>query len=227
MPTTKDIQLALAKRGFDTGLPDGVWGRRTIAAVKGFQAKIGLTPDGIAGTRTLTALFPLDTAPIAMDPPWILEARRKMGLHEGRDRTALMAWLISDSKTLGDPSRLPWCGDFVETCIALTLPGEPMVANPYFATNWAKFGRELARPSIGAILVFFRNGGGHVGFYVGEDDFAFHTLGGNQRNEVCIVRVAKDRLVNRGGIRWPSTFPLPTTGPVKRTLAGSLSQNEA
>jgi hypothetical protein len=28
-----------------------------------------------------------------------------------------MDWLKRDGRSLGDPSKNPWCGDFVETCI--------------------------------------------------------------------------------------------------------------
>jgi uncharacterized protein (TIGR02594 family) len=223
----REIQAALSRAGFTTAI-DGAWGRKSIDALKAFQKAKGLLVDGLIGPKTLAVLFP--DAPRATsalaEPVWVVEARRKMGLHEVKNRSALMAWLRSDGSTLGDPSKLPWCGDFVETCIALTLPGEPMVTNPYYALNWTKFGRPLSRPSIGAVLVFWRDGGGHVGLYVGEDQFAYHVLGGNQDNGVSIVRIAKNRLA-KDGIRWPSTVALPTTGPVVRTLAGSLSTNEA
>jgi len=51
------------------------------------------------------------------DLPWMVEAKKVMGLHENRDRAVLAKWLKSDGKTLGDPSKLPWCGDFVDTAI--------------------------------------------------------------------------------------------------------------
>ena len=35
---------------------------------------------------------------------------------------------------------------------------------------------------LGDILTFKRNGGGHVGLYVGEDKDCYHVLGGNQGN---------------------------------------------
>jgi hypothetical protein len=44
------------------------------------------------------------------------------------------------------------------------------------------------------VLVFVRNGGGHVSLYGGEDGSAFHVLGGNRSDRVCVVRVAKGRI---------------------------------
>lgn len=54
--TILEIQGRLAALGFDPGPLDGVRGRLTIRAIKAFQAKNGLTADGIAGPRTMAAL---------------------------------------------------------------------------------------------------------------------------------------------------------------------------
>lgn len=146
--------------------------------------------------------------------PWITEGKKVFGLHEIKDNAKLRAWLKSDSKTLGDPKALPWCGDYVETCIKLALPAEKFVGpvgdNPYWARNWALFGKEV-KPCYGAIGVFVRNGGGHVGFLVGEDATDWYVLGGNQSNTVSITRIDKTRMI---ASRWPNSYkhthvPLP------------------
>ncbi len=116
------------------------------------------------------------------------------------------------------------CGDFVETCIALTLPDEQMVVNPYYALNWLKFGVALTTPTLGCILVFQRPGGGHVGFYVGETATHYRVLGGNQSDRVTdSALIAKERCK---GFRWPATAPLPTTGRTQ-VSGGTVSHNEA
>ena len=38
-----------------------------------------------------------------------------------------MDWLKRDGRSLGDPSKHPWCSDFVETCIRMGLPDEPLL----------------------------------------------------------------------------------------------------
>ncbi|WP_342163092.1 TIGR02594 family protein [Methylobacterium sp. SD21] len=223
----QSIQRALLARGYDLGKAgaDGIWGRASIAAAKAFQKASKLEVDGVVGEKTLAALgLSTAAAPASPPPVWIELARTKMGLSETRNNAELKAFLKSDGNTLGDPAKLPWCGDFVETCVALTLPDEHMVANPYYALNWLKFGRELKEPAVGAVLVFKRTGGGHVGFYVGERKDAYRVLGGNQGNSVSETWVLKSRCA---GIRWPETAPLPTAGRVASAAAGAVSTNEA
>ena len=50
------IQNVLKKKGYYTGAVDGIFGSRTLTAVKKFQKDAGLTADGIAGHKTLKAL---------------------------------------------------------------------------------------------------------------------------------------------------------------------------
>ena len=50
------IQTKLKRWGYYTGSIDGIYGSKTLEAVKYFQRKNGLTADGIAGTKTLQAM---------------------------------------------------------------------------------------------------------------------------------------------------------------------------
>lgn len=50
------IQTKLKRWGYYSGAIDGIYGSKTLAAVKWFQSKNGLTVDGIAGTKTLQAM---------------------------------------------------------------------------------------------------------------------------------------------------------------------------
>ena len=50
------IQTKLKRWGYYNGVVDGIYGSQTLAAVKYFQRKNGLTVDGIAGTNTLRAM---------------------------------------------------------------------------------------------------------------------------------------------------------------------------
>ena len=50
------IQEKLKRWGYYNGSVDGVYGSKTLSAVKAFQRKNGLTVDGIAGQKTLSAM---------------------------------------------------------------------------------------------------------------------------------------------------------------------------
>ena len=105
------IQSGLDKLGHSPGTIDGHWGVRTARALRQLIAANGraasISPQG-----------PL---------PWITEAKSALGRNEARDRSWLMDWLKRDGRSLGDPSKNPWCGDFVETCIRMGLPDEPLL----------------------------------------------------------------------------------------------------
>jgi uncharacterized protein (TIGR02594 family) len=146
-----------------------------------------------------------------MNLPWIEAAEKVLGLHEIHDIEALSRWLRSDGKTLGNPAKMPWCGDFVDTAITKALPREPrpgaLGVNPYWALNWNLFGVPCGE-DYGAVVTFKRPGGGHVGFLVGvsEDGQFYLVLGGNQSNKVSRTWVAKARCQAR---RWPATYRNP------------------
>jgi uncharacterized protein (TIGR02594 family) len=232
-------QRRLIAHGFNPGMVDGEWGRRTLNATIAFQNARGLPAGGQLNSVTVQALrSEPGGVPPARKPaeppkqdlldkfPWIRLALRKKGLHEGRDNADLRKFLKSDGSTLGDPARLPWCGDFVETCIAVTLPEAVVPVNPYLARNWLKFGQTVD-PCFGAVMVFWRGSrsgtSGHVGFYYSEHNDVFNILGGNQRDSVSVTSLKKNRFL---GARLPNVG-----GPYPRhvvTKSGdfALTENE-
>lgn len=202
----KWLQKRLHHHGFNPGVIDGIWGRNTRNALIEFQRDNGLRADGITNNPTIRALRAAHPEPAPPKHlleafPWMELALRKKGLHENDDNRDLKKFLHSDPKNKYqlDPAVTPWCGDFVETCIGLTLPTAILPSNPYGARNWCKFGRTVD-PCFGSILVFWRvsinSWKGHVGFYYSEDDTNYQVLGGNQNNQVCIASYRKDRLLS-------------------------------
>jgi uncharacterized protein (TIGR02594 family) len=232
MTSVLEIQKRLKELGFDAGPLDGLRGRQTINAVKKYQESMHLEADGIAGPLTLRALFggsPLKPSQSPDATPWLDTAYRMRNMHEVIHNAKLREFLKSDGATVGDPAKIPWCGDFVQTCVALALPDEPLPQNPYGAINWLKFGK-ATEPKKGAVLIFWRGSQagwqGHIGFYVGEDATHFHVLGGNQSNAVTISRIAKNRL-REGGVRWPKTaIDLETGAVIADGSALSETKNE-
>jgi len=86
-----------------------------------------------------------------------------------------------------------WCG--LAAAVVAKRAGKELPPNPLWALNWATFGHKVTNGAkLGDILVFKRNGGGHVALYIGEDDECYHCLGGNQSDTVNIVRKPKNRV---------------------------------
>ncbi|HSF96820.1 MAG TPA: TIGR02594 family protein [Thermohalobaculum sp.] len=101
---------------------------------------------------------------------------------------------------------IPWAGLFAGWVVSRAVPDETLPANMLQNRSWTKFGVETDSPQPGTIAVFWRGSPdgwqGHVGFYVDEDEKAYHILGGNQSNSVSVSRLAKDRLLS---FRVPET----------------------
>ena len=118
---------------------------------------------------------------------------------------------------------VPWCGLFA--ALVTKRAGKTPVDAPLWARNWSKFGVASPTPGLGDVLVFIRDGGGHVGFYIAEDQTAYHVLGGNQSDAVTITRVAKARCV---AARRPIYTNIPkSVKPYIIAADGALSSNEA
>ena len=231
-----EIQLALEARGFDPGPRDGIRGRRTIAAIKAFQAANGLVIDGIVGPVTAQKLFttfrpdPSAAAAISVALPWYAEAWRLRGVAEvggAGNNQLILAWAADLAIPYG-ADEIPWCGLFVAHCIGAQLPDEPLPTAPLWARAWGKFGTAVS-PQPGAVLVFWRgardSGKGHVGFYAGEDATHYHVLGGNQSNRVSVARIDKQRLLEA---RWPLCVPAARGRALTVTAADlELSHDEA
>ncbi len=162
-----------------------------------------------------------------IEPAWMQNARAKIGLQEIRDNTTIVSWAKHIGGFIGNyftnAHTIPWCGLFAAECMAeagCRTPGDKALG----ALNWAAWGQGMTKPGIGAVLVFKRPGGGHVGFYAGEDADAYHVLGGNESDQVEIARELKTRLV---AIRWPYESN-PQPGVVMLSPDGKpLTTNEA
>ncbi len=84
----------------------------------------------------------------------------------------------------------------------------------------------IMQPMLGDILTFKRDGGGHVGIYVGEDDECYHVLGGNQSNAMNVTRILKSRLHKARRTKWKVAQPV-NVRKIQLTAKGKISTNEA
>lgn len=158
---------------------------------------------------------------------WMAAARAKLGVRETpgpANNPIIMGWAKNlGSRVLGiayGGDQTPWCGLFVAECMREVGIKPPAIA--VRAKAWATWGDPCV-PQRGAVLVFERAGGGHVGFYAGETANAYQVLGGNQGDAVSLALIAKDRCI---AVRWPKGVA-QTGERVAVASSGRLSVNEA
>jgi len=161
-------------------------------------------------------------------PQILVQAVKKIGIKEivGKQHNpTILKW--ADELELDDvyvTDEIPWCGLFVAICCKHA--GIDVVNNPLWALNWANWGTAVDIPKLGDVLTFKRNGGGHVGLYVGEDATCYHVLGGNQSNMVCVTRILKSRLHKARRTTWKVAQPANVRA-IRLAQSGTISRNEA
>lgn len=164
--------------------------------------------------------------------PWIVTAESLMFTNEtpgSGNNPTIIGWAKNSLRGWGKSyykqDSIPWCGLFVAHCfMANDINIYKDIENPLSALEWNQFGVKTT-PCYGAVMVFKRSGGGHVGFYMSEDSSTYHILGGNQSDSVNITRVEKSRFV---GARWPKgweEYKVPQK--IVKKFDGKISYNEA
>lgn len=141
-----------------------------------------------------------------MEPRWLSLAREYIWLKEikGPQHNPKIVEFWKKIKRSGiKDDETPWCAAFVgavlETCGVQSTRFES-------ASSYLNWGTIIQQPLLGCIVVFRREGGGHVGFVVGRDENGrLLVLGGNQGDEVNIKAFGLDRVA---GYRWPVNEPM-------------------
>lgn len=160
-----------------------------------------------------------------MEPSWITEARKHIGTREipgPRHEPKILAWFKSICTPWFTTDETPWCAAFVGGCLETVGLKSSRSA---LAKSYLSWGLPILNPTVGCIVVFSRDGGGHVGFVVGRDARdRLMVLGGNQGDAVSIAPFDRARVV---GYRWPAAValemsPLPLISSVQAS-----STNEA
>lgn len=137
----------------------------------------------------------------------------------------IMRW----AKELGVPyanDDEAWCALFMNRIMmACQLPVAGKSYDLLRAKSFATYGEPLMSPALGAILVFTRPTGGHVGFYLGETATDYRVRGGNTSNMVGDAWISKTRII---AMRWPGALATAILGPVLLAANGEpASVNEA
>ena len=160
---------------------------------------------------------------------WMTEARRLIGTRElpgAGNNPVIMSWGNRlGAKVLGiayGADSVPWCGLFTAWCVHNAGLTPPKIA--IRAKAWATWGEALPlhrTPPMGAIAVFGRQGGGHVGFVDSVNaDGSLNILGGNQGDAVNVRRFGRERLV---ALRWPSGVAIGNDARVAAVAAAATT----
>jgi uncharacterized protein (TIGR02594 family) len=160
-------------------------------------------------------------------PRILVQAVKQLGVKEfvGKQHNPIILNWARELKlsSVYNADEIPWCGLFIGYCCHMA--GLEVINKPLWALSWSNWGTEVTEAMLGDVLTFKRNGGGHVGIYVGEDDTHFHVLGGNQGNSVSVSRIAKSRLYKARRTAWKVAQPL-NVRKVQLKPKGVITTNE-
>lgn len=141
------------------------------------------------------------------EPVWLAEARKNIGIKEtkGGVHTPEVLKYWKDIKRGGiKDDETPWCAAFVGAMLERSGIKSSRFES---AKSYLQWGDLLTQPVVGCVVVFTRDGGGHVGFVVGQDKSGnLLVLGGNQGDAVNVRSFPRSRVT---GYRWPTGFMLP------------------
>lgn len=165
--------------------------------------------------------------------PLIREALKLYGITEfqGPDNNpTILGWAKEVNSTISQyytRDEIAWCALFMSVVAKRAGYQPPEGFDAIRARSFLKWGDPVfGFPLIGDILIFNRQGGGHVGIYVGEDKVCYHVLGGNQGDKVSIVRIPKERLFDKGIRRAPMNSLPKCAIRVFRNGQGAISIKE-
>jgi len=159
------------------------------------------------------------------DPVWLIEAKKSLGVRElpGAPTQPVISRWLADLGAWWRDDETPWCG--VAVAAWFKNCGYPLPKHWYRAKDWLNWGVMLDRPTVGAVAVLERAGGGHVGLVVGDDGNGnIHLIGGNQGNAVSIAAFSKQRVV---GYRWPIGEPQRPQEALSPVAGTQPSRSEA
>lgn len=139
------------------------------------------------------------------DVEWLEIARKYIGLREypgAANNPRIVEWLAG-LRAWWSTDDVPWCATFVAQ--VMKEAGLERPRHWYRAKAWAEWGDRLVLPAVGCVVVFERQGGGHVAFCVGTDTLGrIMCLGGNQGDAVTIAPFLRERVI---AYRWPAGVP--------------------
>lgn len=218
---------------------DGDFGKNTTAAVAAYQARNGITVSGRIGLDTAASLDqPLSKVEAKTQPkiilppstiavaPWVSTMRAITGQKElpgSADSEFVLGMAKTIAKAYPDLAAyckqythdaIPWCGLTMAYVMAVNgiKPVTKKDGASYgflWADDWKHFGTRLPKPIPGCVMVFTRNGGGHVTQLEEITPTHFKCRGGNQSDMINVTSFARSVYEERlTAAVWPDEFPI-------------------
>ena len=114
-----------------------------------------------------------------------------------RDNPEIMKYFIEmgfDASKMRDETA--WCSAFVNWC---AIKAKRPHSGKLNARSWLKIGSRTYSPSLGDVVVFWRESPkswkAHVGFFIAARNGLIYTLGGNQKNAVNMSAYPRSRVL--------------------------------
>jgi uncharacterized protein (TIGR02594 family) len=157
---------------------------------------------------------PPQPAPAVGDPPWIVWARKQLGVKEvpgAGDNPEIVSWfkLTTLPEALWH-DRTAWCAVFVNA--GFFLNGVKGLRSAR-AKDWLRFGHPVDSPRTGDVVVFqWDDGNYHVAYFLALEEDRVRVIGGNQSNAVTDTTYPSGNVT---GFRRPPGYiqPAPPPGP--------------
>lgn len=195
---------------------DGELGPLTDAAIRWYQATVGIGIDGVVGPFTWNALTggtrvetAATEAPARIpDAPWISVAAKELGQSQipGIHHNPRILEYHASTNLHASNDETPWCSSFVNWCLLqVGITGTKSAA----AISWQHWGCPSTAKRGAITVVHSLHGTGrsssgyHVGFFFDDGGSHFRLLGGNQSHQVRVSRYPRSSW-HIVAFQWPN-----------------------
>lgn len=133
------------------------------------------------------------TKPQMGDPSWVRVALAELGQAEikGPSANPRIIGYHQTTRLAAKSDETPWCSSFMSWVM---IEAGYVSTRSAAASSWATYGGACG-PRRGAIAVFKRTGGHHVGIVLGIGNGYVWLLGGNQSDRVSVAKYSTDKLI--------------------------------
>lgn len=130
-------------------------------------------------------------------PSWMAVAMAEYGTKEvgGLGHNERILEYLRSCDPMADADEIAWCSAFVNWCFKqVGIQGTQRL----LAKSYLHWGLKLERPHLGCLVISERGNEawmGHINFFVSQANGFVYGLGGNQSNEVNIMKIPEHKVL--------------------------------